>query len=547
MKRIFLFTISLILVFAMLSFTAGCASNNTSSVDTQNVSTAQPSTAAATTAAATSQYGDTGGLKLPIVDKPLKISCTVVSDYPDRSNSFFAKELLKRTGIELDIQSAPATEYPTKIKMIIASGQLPDIVYQVTLNDINSLGTQGSLVPINKYIDQLPNFKSTFVDNKDNSWILYSYSAPDNNLYLWPLYQNERDVNHGFLYRKDIFDKNGLKEWNTTDEFYEALKRLKELYPDSIPYASKTKDQIFYDWAFGWGVRGPSSSGSYASETYDGTANTWKLGAVQPEYKDMLDFMKKLYNEGLLDPEFITDTPASWTEKMTQNERSFVTWDWIGRLGLFYDQVKDKIPEYDLRYANPIGPVGKIRSLPKIENYGFCVSNSSHSLEVLKFLDYLLSPSGTELSTMGVEGVQYSTDASGKTIYPEIPNKLVQITDLDQKYGVFMMGLYARVDKRSVYFQYTDKEQEAQDKMLKNNKIVDPYPILKYTDEEQESINDLEASLAKAASEFSTKYVLDKSYGQSQWDDWVKKADSLGASKLMDVYNAAQKRYDASK
>ncbi|MCT6985924.1 hypothetical protein M1723_25330, partial [Salmonella enterica subsp. enterica serovar Senftenberg] len=65
--------------------------------------------------------------------------------------------------------------------------------------------------------------------------------------------------------------------------------------------------------------------------------------------------MKKLYNEGLLDPEFMTDTDDSWTAKMTSGNKSFVTYDWIGRLDLFYNQVKDQNPNYDLRYGNPVG------------------------------------------------------------------------------------------------------------------------------------------------------------------------------------------------
>src|SRR5690606_35748837 len=177
-------------------------------------------------------------------------------------------------------------------------------------------------------------------------------------------YGLNRDVNHGFLYRKDIFDKHNIKEWTNTDEFYDALKKLKAAYPDSYPYASKTKENIFKDWAYGWGIGG-SEFPSY----YDEKSKTWKEVYTSNEYKSMLDFMKKLYEEGLIDPEFITDTDASWTAKMTTNNKSFVTFDWIGRLDSFANQVKAAIPDYNLRYANPVGPTGNIRTLPKISNF----------------------------------------------------------------------------------------------------------------------------------------------------------------------------------
>ena len=92
---------------------------------------------------------------------------------------------------------------------------------------------------------------------------------------------------------------------------------MKEAYPDSYPYASKTKEHIFRDWAFGWGI-----GGANYPTYYDETAKVWKYATIQPEHKEMLDFMKKLYNEGLLDPEFMTDTDDSWTAKMTSGNKS---------------------------------------------------------------------------------------------------------------------------------------------------------------------------------------------------------------------------------
>ena len=150
-----------------------------------------------------------------------------------------------------------------------------DIFRGMPLTEVNKLGSQGALSPINQYLDQLPNFKKLYADDPANKWVLSSWSDENNNLYTWPLYGLNQDMNHGFLYRKDVFDKLGIQEWTNTDEFYAALNALKQAYPHAYPYASKT----------------------------------WKSAYTQPEYKDMFDFMKKLYDEGLLDPEYVTDTP----------------------------------------------------------------------------------------------------------------------------------------------------------------------------------------------------------------------------------------------
>jgi len=481
-------------------------------------------------------YGDTGGLTLPISDKPVTIKYLVSSEYPNRGDTWAFKELEKRTGVHLEIQANPPSSYHDKLKIILASGNIPDIIYLVQNRDLNTLGPQGLFVPINKYVNELPNFKRIFVD--ENSWVLDTLVADDNNLYFWPYYESERVVNHGFLYRKDIFDKHGIKMWENKEEFYQALKKLKEIYPDSVPYSSKTKEGIFNNWATWWGIKIPIF--------LDKNSNKWTYSFTQPEFKNMLDFMKKLYNEGLIDPKFLTDTQAEWTAKMTQRDKTFVTYDWIGRLDMFYEQVKSDIPEYDLRYAQFPGAAGKTRPDNKISDSGLAVANNPNRIQALKLLDYATSPSGAELLTMGAEGITYEKNSSGKITYPDFSKQNIGIKDLEEKFGLFMMGVYTRMDQRSVYFNYSPKEQEAQDWVINNTK-QEVKQILRFNKEEQNTVSDIESILLAKGNDFASRYIMNKSYGEAEWNDWVKAAENLGAKKLENAYNQAQKRYDATK
>jgi len=485
-------------------------------------------------------YGDTGGLELPITNKGETISILMGTSYTNKDDVIAIKELEKRTGVKIKPVIVAVASYAEKLKMLIASGEMPDITRILPLNELNNYGMQGAFVPINKYIDQLPNFKRIFVDDAENSSIFKSSVAADGNLYYWPEYEIFRGVNHGFLYRKDIFDKHGIPEWKNTEEFYQALKKLKGIYPDSLPYVSKVKTAIFKDWAPGWGITNDTVY-------YDYNQKLWKLARTQPQYKEMLDFMKKLYDEKLLDPEFLTDTQASWSGKMTQEAKSFVTFDWISRMDIFYEQIKGQFPNYNLRYGNPVGPTGKRMAAARYEAKGFgpMVANNQRSLVALKLLDYLTSPSGAELITMGIEGVTYKFDAEGKIEHLGFPeDKTISITDLEEKYGLFTPGLYTTMDKRSLYFRYTPKEQEAQDKIIGGNMTLKNNPVLNFTEEEQKIISQYQASLEKQSEEFSMRYVM-ASKGGNEWQEWLEKADALGASKIVEIYNNAQKRFDS--
>ncbi|CAH1192227.1 Lipoprotein LipO [Paenibacillus allorhizoplanae] len=523
----------------MTSVLAACSGN--AGVKNETSPTQASSTPTGTPAAATKQYGDTGGLKLPLVNEPTTVTWMLPSNSTNiKEDKLVVQEILKRTGIKVEFQTYSPQTYQDKLKVIVASGKLPDIFDGLKPAELKKIGKQKGVVAINDYADMLPNFKKLYLE--ENSWVVKSYGDENGKLYTWPIYNLNRDVNHGFMYRKDIFDKLGVKEWTNTDEFYQALKKLKEAYPNSYPYASKGLVNIFKDWSYGWGL-GSESYPAY----YDEKDKTWKYASIQPEHKEMLDFMKKLYNEGLIDPEFLTDTQDSWTTKMT-TDKSFVTWDWIGRLDLFYNQIKSKNADYNLRYANPIGPTGNVRTLPKVSDFSVTVANNKNKEVALKLLDYLTSPSGSELMTVGVEGVNFEWGKDGIPVYPELKDlPLVDISVLEDRYAMWLESAYLRPDRRSVYYKFSEKEQEAQDKILKGNKREAADPILNFTDAEISTLAELQTTLQKAAEEFNAKYVLDKKYGSEQWEEWKKNIAKKGLDAYMKVYNDAQKRYDAAK
>lgn len=536
--------IVLIILVSLIGLSA-CDVSNISALDVQTTaqqsgSTSESTNAAESTAAKESPYGDTGGLELPIVKEPVTITWMLPSDTPDLNEKDVMKEIYKRTGVKLDIQSTPAASFKDKMLIVIASGKLPDITNGIPTGDFNILGEQGALARINDYIDILPNFKKLYVDTKENNWALKSYANINGDMFTWPVYNMNRDVNHGFLYRKDIFDKNGIKMWSNTDEFYQAIKKLKEIYPNSCPVLSKAKEKTFNKWMATWGMNSENGLTHYDEET-----NSWEFIFTTPEYKDMLDFMKKLYNEGLLDPEFLTCTTAAYNEKITADDQGFVAFDWIGVLDSFYNQVKDKNPDFDLRFAVPIGPTGKIAPLRKITDFGVVVAKNERTETSLKLLDYLTSPSGSELITLGIEGVHFQL-VDNKPVYPGLAHlPTIGIKDLEINYGCWLEPMYVRADRRSVYYNFTEKEQEAQDLILNENRLLPYPPLLVFTEEEFEVRSEYETSLLKASEEFSAKYVMDKSYGEAEWNEWLKNAERLNVNEYVNVYNTAQKRYDS--
>ncbi len=485
------------------------------------------------------KIGDTGGLKLPLTDKPETIEWSVTSSHEDFNNSYVARKLREITGVDVQFRIVPAAAAAEKLSVWVASKDLPDIIGQgMEPVQANDLAMQGAFAAVEDYIDKLPNFKATFVDNKENNWIFKSYAAGDGKLYGFYGYDWNREVNTGAtMYRKDIFDKNNIPMWNSPDEFYRALKKLKQIYPSSNPYTSKSKDSIFSNLGYSWGI-------TPFKPYYDENEKIWKYSDTDPVYKEMLDYLKKLYDEKLLDPEFLTLTQAAWTSKMTQADKAFVTTDWIGRMDMFKEQATT-VPDYDLRFGNPVGPKQTMPTLSQI-CWGRHVANNPKAETAFKVLDFCLSPAGKELITMGIKGETYELNEKGMAKYIEFaPDEKVDMSKLEEKYGMFSEGMYLSFDRRSIYFQFTEREQEAQD-FAKDPKHMEPMdPILAFTAEEQKLVNEYQTKLDTAGREFASKYIITNDSGDSAWNAWLQKAETMGAKELVKIYNDAQKRYDA--
>ena len=152
-----------------------------------------------------------------------------------------------------------------------------------------------------------------------------------------------------------------------------------------------------------------------------------------------------------------------------------------------------------------------------------------------------------ELMTCGIEGVTFNWNAD-KThaVYIGFDSQNITIKDLEEKYGMCLSGVTRRYDKRSSYFNYTEKNQEAQD--LMNNKPgggylpENPEPTL--TSEEKEIVTKNDPKLRKLGEEFASKYILSGETGDAAWKNFLNQMEANGASETLAAQNAAQARYD---
>lgn len=124
--------------------------------------------------------------------------------------------------VEFKFEEIPTTDsYNQKIKLLISSGDLPDIVLNGG-NNITALAAEsGKVQDITSYLDDDPEWKAMFSDQD------LEFNSYEGKVYGIPV---SKEISY-IYYNKDLFKKAGIEApdvaYSTWDEFYEACDTLK--------------------------------------------------------------------------------------------------------------------------------------------------------------------------------------------------------------------------------------------------------------------------------------------------------------------------------
>lgn len=422
---------------------------------------------------------------------------------------------------------------------MIAEGKVPDLIGRNSYGAQEiQLGEEGAFINYYDYLDQMPNVKA-FLENPAYADYVKQYTVREGVMYCLPI-EREVDTNiWGFNYRADIFEKHGL-EWPTNqEEFYNVLVKLKDLYPDSYPFVLRPQsaDQLsLRQWAYCWGC--------YWAKTPmpDGNGGYY-YGLVHDGAKELAQFIKKLNDEGLLHPSSTTLDTAAFNEIMATGE-SFVCFEKTGSAVGGKKMAQELNPEWKVVGGEvfPMGTYGvaATSAAGKTTPVSYAIGNNDNVENTIKFVDWMYSPEGIEVTNWGVEGVSYEIDADGNKHY---------FTEWLEGIDFGLSGLNKHfMCALTTWDSYADRSDpvliDSMERLLpyKYQAPANPNLAMYFTEDEQIVIDTYEASAYTYAFGEYMKFCL----GQrdiAEWDAYVKEVEAYSIDKLIEVYTAAYQRY----
>ena len=490
------------------------------------------------------KYGNTYPIK---TDEKLTYWCnwTVHPDYSSYKEQPFYKRLQDETGIEIEFQFAPQGQGAEAFNIMIASGELPDIImydwYRLN-GDPKKYIDQKYIIPLNDVFEKAaPNIKSVLDNDPEIDKMI---KTDDGQYYCFPFIRDSEwlTVFQGYILRKDLLEKYSLQVPTTIEEWYNVLTTFKM---NGIKYPLSFANGCQYNIASAFGIQ--------AKAYLDDDGNV-QYGAITPQYKDFLKTFKKWYEEGLIDRDFVSTDQTLLSSKVTSGDVgiSFCTGSTIGKwlltgksINKEFELVAVPFPTVIKGEKNKFG-LGDFR----FNGYsGGAITTACKDVELAaKLLDYAYSEKGHMLYNFGIEGESYKLVDGEPVITDEIKNyKGGDISSSLQRYIISMGGAPCIQDTRMYKQRLSLKEQkDAIDiwadvsEEYKRHKM----PLVTYTSEESVALSKLTPQISTYISESFFKFIKGEKSIENDFEEYAAELDKMGLKEVMDIYEAAAKRYN---
>ncbi|MBS5547254.1 MAG: extracellular solute-binding protein [Lachnospiraceae bacterium] len=331
-----------------------------------------------------------------------------------------AEVLTEKTGVRLKTEYPVAADDQT-VALMIAAQDYPDMIY--AKGDANSLIDAGAMIDMTDLIEEYgPNIKKMYGDEFEK----LRYSEEDPSIYQLSSYA----VGGTFLENSGTAQIQwaALKENNyeipdTLEEFEKMIKDYMAAHPtteDGMPTIGISLTAADWHWMItlgnpsGYIAEGAPDNGQWLIDEDYNAMYKFRSDKVREYYR----WLNRMYHEGVLDPEFATQTYEDYIAKIASGRVVALTdtdWDYSdGEKILIADGKLDKT------YAglplamdeNTKAPSLMYQGLPTGQGVGITTS-CKDPVAAIKFLDYLCSDEGQVLVNWGIEGVNYFIDEEG--------------------------------------------------------------------------------------------------------------------------------------
>jgi len=324
-------------------------------------------------------------------------------DAPKKSEAW--KWMEEKFNVELDLLAIPSNGYLEKVRLTVASGELPDLMVWTQYPDPELIKyvKQGAFRELDNVVTNYQNIMETPQQAFENVKI---------NKKLYSIPRTRPLQTHATYIRKDWLDQLGLPIPKTVEEFAET----------AIKFTTMDPDQNNKPDTFGIGVGENLLFLEQLWMAFD-AGNGWKKmedgslmnSNITPGRKEALAWLADLYSQNVLDRDFPVTNYTQVNEKFVAGKMGILIGGGVTTYGQFVDDAKKLNPKAELIMIDPpTGPSGTKGTPQSAGLYGHWVISSKVSddklARIMEILDWQATSEALDFKRVGIEGVHYKME-----------------------------------------------------------------------------------------------------------------------------------------
>ena len=477
----------------------------------------------------------------------------ITSHFDSFGDTPVGKYLSKASGINV-VYHDKYTDQEAAWTDMLSTGAFTDMI------SFNPVGYEGGAVDVladglgielNDVIDKyMPNFKAFLAAHPE----VDSEIKTDDGIYYYIPYINSNTgaYSHGSYYRADLLAEMGEKEPTTMEGWYNLLKKVKDKYPDMIPY-STTWENIHRQgmFAMAYGVGGNSTSNDFdvvnGEVRYQRSSDAWK--AYMKE-------MNKWYKEGLIDVDVFAIASGDVNAKMISG-KVFMMTSWLSAMQNNQIGGRKQNEKFQLKaVGTPALKEGQAieygYATKLISGVGTTISSACQNVEMAaRFLDYLFSEEGHLAANYGEPGVGYDMVDGAPTFHDDVvvtPPEGYNQSQSAARYSAATTGAMAMV-KHEDYYPQLMAEKCAREAIYiwqaaaVGGGHMHELPLLTLDEDEAEIVAGSAADIKTLSTEWAAKFIKGEKDAEADWAEYIAALEDLKLADVTESLNSAFDRY----
>ena len=500
-----------------------------------------------------------------IVEEPITLRVMVMGNarVEDFADNEFTRYREEQTGIKIEWEVVPSGAGPEKLALALASGDLPDIFLQMSIQPATQAvyGAQGLFQPLNGLIEEYgEHTKAMFATSPQIEELITTpdgiiYGIPKHNECFHCYYSQRAWLNINWL------DALGLDMPQTTEELVDVLTAFKDQDPngngiaDEIPLVAATK---------GWNtnIDGFLMQPFIYSEQFNHKYLILEDGVIddavtQDGWREGLRYLNRLFELDLLGAESFTQGNKDVRVMIENPDANLVGLGIAGAMGAI-SQMDGELGRWlEYRPLAPVeGPTGRRETIfnPYSTKHGECViaATSEHTVEAFKWCDGMLSLDNTMRGLLGRPDIDWKWSDPGETSISggqAVWTRILSYGDVQSYHWAQTGPSYRSFEFRSAESAHDPEENS--EVILWNETLekMKPYardisqvlPPLTFSEAASAEYADLDLAIVDYVKEMEAAFALGSEDidDDAVWANYVATMEGLGVDRYVEIHQEA--------